>query len=435
MVVPRVARPKRFCGEFERLKMSTDVRVIIAAQQAAVKKNAIAAWTASKSVITAEIFEAWLAKQNDASMWAAYANGVFITFPIAAGVIPAAYQPTTDRNRSKILLHDVIYAPATTASVSLTGYGKNQQFVAQLRAKLVALGYADNVNQLDAARQSGSLFGGIFNGVVNAFKPIVHASLQVSTLGNADQAIHAAQTVVRNPIVQAVAISALTVYTGGAAAGLMGGGLAGTVGGSIVANAAIAKATDRTFNLQNAMIQGVTAGAGAAVKSAEIVANTAVNGAAQAALTKAISDKAAGRAFNLQNTLIAGAGGLSNPVAFNLTVGDIVTGAKQVNELKTAYTNFEDSKAKAKEQSAAIAQQTAQINAEAARIAAAQAELKALQAAIANAKPAPIVAAIHAPAVVAQAVVKPPAAKAGMTTAEKIAAAGLAVGVLRLLTA
>lgn len=364
-----------------------------------------------------------------------YGAGVSFSKLEPAHKVYSSYRPVGYSGRNPLTKVTTIPAAYVTAwraaNISdLTAQAVKQGAITPAQAQQAEAAFHAQASQ----NNSGSFFGGLFDSITTAFKPLVRASLQVSTLGHADQVIQASQTVVRNPIVQAMAFSALTVYTGGAAASMLGGGLAGTVGGSVVANAAIAKATDRTFNLQNALIQGVTAGAGAAVKSAELVANTAVNGAAQAALTKAISDKAAGRAFNLQNTLIAGAGGLSNPVAFNLTVGDIVTGAKQANDLKTAYNHFEDSKAKAKEQSAAIAQNTAQINAEAARIAAAQAELKALQAAIANAKPAPIVA-VQSPAVVAQVVAKPPAAKAGFTTAEKIAAAGVAVGVLRLLTA
>lgn len=100
--------------------MSTDIRVVIAAQKAAEAKKAVQDWKKSHPpILTADIFNAWMAHQTDASLFDAYARGVYISVPVAAAVIPPAYRPTTARNRGKVLLHDAIYVPATVEQVNL----------------------------------------------------------------------------------------------------------------------------------------------------------------------------------------------------------------------------------------------------------------------------------------------------------------------------
>jgi hypothetical protein len=209
-------------------------------------------------------------------------------------------------------------------------------------------------------------------------------SINITTLGHGNQAIHAGQVAARNPIVQGIAAAALTVYTGGAAAGLLGGGALGVVGGSMIASAAVGKATGRTFDFQAALIGGVTAGAGAYAKTAAEI----------------------GQGFTYAQK------------------------AKQLYDLKTAYDSYENNKAKAKERMALMQKNTAEYNALLAELAA----LNAAQAALGNkgqaVQAAPLITEAQAAAApITSATKQATAAASGKNTALLIAAAGL-IGLL-----
>lgn len=265
--------------------------------------------------------------------------------------------------------------------------------------------------------------------IVNPIAQVAKASLQVATLGNANAVIKPLQEVARNPIVQAVAVGALTVYTGGLAAAAMGGGAVATAGGTMLASAAVGKAQGQSFNLQNSLVTGATAGVGEYAKGAELLSNATANAAAVSSLTNAVQGKLQGKAFNLQDTLQAGAeagiakwgapkGDVSimpipNPVA------DFVQGAKAVYQLKQAVDTMHNQQAQADQAKAVAQQQTAQFNADQAHIDAVKKEIAALDAQAAQAKQSPQQ--------------QPQTSTAQTYTAsEKMAAASVLLGLLKL---
>lgn len=279
------------------------------------------------------------------------------------------------------------------------------------------------------AMSGGGMFGGFISSIVNPIAQVAKASLQVATLGNANAVIKPLQEVARNPIVQAVAVGALTVYTGGLAAAAMGGGALATAGGTMLASAAVGKAQGQSFNLQNSLVTGATAGVGEYAKGAELLSNATANAAAVSSLTNAVQGKLQGKAFNLQDTLQAGAeAGLAkwgapkgdasimpipNPVA------DFVQGAKAVYQLKQAVDTMHNQQAQADQAKAVAQQQTAQINADQAHIDAVKKEIAALEAQAAQAKQSPQQ--------------QPQTSTAQTYTAsEKMAAASVLLGLLKL---
>lgn len=286
-------------------------------------------------------------------------------------------------------------------------------------------------------------------------------SLNVTTAGNADKVIQAGQVVVRNPVVQAVAIAAATAATAGAAGAAlaastgMGTALSTGIASGLV-NAAVVRSKGEAFNLERTLKVGVSAGVTAGV--ADLAKNAAgdapqilkglppavIDGAAKAVAVAAIN-KANGKAFNLQDTAIAAISVPSNPVS------DYVKAADAVNKIRLANAALQRSKADAARKLELEAQQTALLNEQTAKIKAdkeqqakLEQELAALEANIAaKARAAAVLPIAPAPVPVTPAPVLKVenssgsvsvVASQGLTKGQMLAAATAALGAFNLLT-
>lgn len=200
-------------------------------------------------------------------------------------------------------------------------------------------------------------------------KDIGRTTVNAATLGNGNAVIHAGQVVARNPYVQAAALASLTVATGGAAAAALGGGMLGAAGGAMIAGAASGKVTGSTFNLQQSLIGGATAGIGQGVKGLELVSNAGANAALIAAGQYTVTSKLNGTAFNLKQMALQGASAGLPAAGGNFAVaGKVLSAAQTVQQAKAAYAMYKLSK-----------QQGAQAAADKAELDALMAELNAMQ--------------------------------------------------------
>lgn len=212
---------------------------------------------------------------------------------------------------------------------------------------------------------------GIANKVVDnkIVKQVGRATVNAATLGNGNAVIHAGQVVARNPYVQAAALATLTVATGGAAAAALGGGMLGAAGGAMIAGAASGKVTGSTFNLQQSLIGGATAGIGQGVKGLELVRNAGANAALIAAGQYTMTSKLNGTAFNLKQMVLQGASAGLPAAGGNFAIaGKVLSAAQTVQQAKAAYAMYKLSK-----------QQGAQAAADKAELEALMAELNAMQ--------------------------------------------------------
>lgn len=300
---------------------------------------------------------------------------------------------------------------------------------AELQAmKLAWINTPENM-AIVAAYNDGGLFGGLGAALTKAVGQIARPALQVTTLGHADQVIHAGQVVARNPMVQGIAAGALTVYTGGLAAGALGGGALATAGGAMVASAGVGKIQGNSFNLKSSLITGATAGVGEYAKTAEIVANPALNAGLVKSFSSATVNKLNGGSFNLQNTLVAGASA-ALPVAGNMYKADIMATLDKyipVKAIQDSYAQAKQLKAVADTvKSAQAAYQAYQASKQqGAQAAALQAELNALMAEL---KAAQAANDMPKQQQIAQAMLDKPALKTIATTQAKDGALKVAAG-------